>query len=169
MLCSSISALIPSFGLSDYAAANAYLDGFAAAYDDPTGTRVLSVNWDTWREVGMAVETPLPAALAHLREDRLKHAILSAEANEIFDRILNAPLPQILVSTRDFQALQRATESGIKDRRETSSGINPVAAMNMHSRPESLENFAAAEDEIDLFIVNIWQELLGVRTHRHSR
>jgi hypothetical protein len=53
MLSSSISAILPSYGLSDYAAANAYLDGFAAAYDDPSGTRVLAVNWDggklAWR------------------------------------------------------------------------------------------------------------------------
>ena len=41
LLCSSISAVIPSIGLSDYAAANAYLDGFAAAYDDPNGTTSL--------------------------------------------------------------------------------------------------------------------------------
>ena len=88
MLCSSISAILPYFGLSDYAAANAYLDGFAAAHDDPAGTRVFSVNWDTWREVGMAVHAEVPAALAHLREDRLKHAILPEEGAEVFDRIL---------------------------------------------------------------------------------
>src|SRR5262249_34497198 len=68
MLCSSISAVLPSFGQSDYTAANAYLDAFAAKYDNPGGTRVLSVNWDTWQEVGMAVNTNVPAALAHLRD-----------------------------------------------------------------------------------------------------
>ncbi len=162
MLCSSISATIPSFGLSDYAAANAYLDGFAAAFDDPSGTRVLSANWDTWREVGMAVDTPLPAALAHLREDRLKHGILSVEAAEAFDRLLDCPIPQVLISTRDFAVLQRQTAEAILNLRSGLQLSAPGAAMNVHSRPDSLDNFAAAEDEVEQFIVTIWQELLGI-------
>jgi len=34
--------------------------------------------------------------------------------------------------------------------------------LTVHSRPASMENFTAAEDEIEQFIVDIWQELLGV-------
>ncbi len=162
MLCSSISAVIPSFGLSDYAAANAYLDGFAAAYDEPTGTRVLSVNWDTWREVGMAVNTELPAALVHLREDGLKHAIRSAEAEEVFDRLLTSPLPQVLVSTRNFQQLQRKAAEAIVTLRESLQSPAAGANTSVHSRPASFENFVAAEDEIEQFVITVWQELLGV-------
>ena len=162
MLCSSISAVIPSFGLSDYAAANAYLDGFAAAYDEPIGTRVLSVNWDTWREVGMAVNTELPAALVHLREDGLKHAIRSAEAEEVFNRLLNSPLPQVLVSTRNFQQLQRKAAEAIVTLRESLQSPAAGANISVHSRPASFENFVAAEDEIEQFVITVWQELLGV-------
>ncbi len=109
LLCSSISAVIPSFGLSDYAAANAYLDGFAAAFDNPSGTRVLSANWDTWREVGMAVDTPLPPGhRCHLARRRLKHGILSREAEQVFDRLLTFPLPQVVISTRDFHGAAAA-------------------------------------------------------------
>ena len=161
LLCSSISAVVPSFGLSDYAAANAYLDGFAAAFDNPCGTRVISANWDTWKEVGMAVDIPLPGTLAHLREERLKHAILSQEAEEVFARLLGHPMPQVVVSTRNLSALlkQAAAESA------TLHTSNPAAAPGVaavHARPELIESYAAAEDEIERFIVNTWQELLGI-------
>ena len=135
LLCSSISAVIPSIGLSDYAAANAYLDGFAAAFDDPNGTRVLSVNWDTWGDVGMAVHTELPAALAHLREDRLKHAIASAEAVDVFDRVLFSPVSQVLVSTRDFVRLQRLTSQAIANLRDSRENPTPPTGRHRSQSP----------------------------------
>jgi NAD(P)-dependent dehydrogenase (short-subunit alcohol dehydrogenase family) len=162
LLCSSISGVIPSFGLSDYGAANAYLDAFAAMHDDASGTRVMSVDWDTWREVGMAVNTPLPAAWAHLREDKLKHGIRSAEAEEVFDRLLASPVPQVLVSTRDFAALQRLTKKAIADLRDSIITPNPPTAMSVHNRPDSLDDFVPPGDEIERFIVTTWQELLGI-------
>jgi hypothetical protein len=162
LLCSSISAVIPSIGLSDYAAANAYLDGFAAAFDDPNGTRVLSVDWDTWGDVGMAVHTELPAALAHLREDRLKHAIASAEAVDVFDRVLFSPVSQVLVSTRDFVRLQRLTSQAIANLRDSRENPTPPTGGTVHSRPDSMDDFVPAGDEIESFIVATWQELLGV-------
>ncbi len=162
MLCSSISAIIPSFGLSDYAAANAYLDGFAAVYDDPSGTRVLSANWDTWREVGMAADVSYPVAMAHLREDRLKHGILSAEAEDVFDRLLHFSLPQTIISTLNFNSLARQVTEAIAALRENiqSSAARPSSIV--HSRPASMEGFTAAGDEIEQFIVATWEELLGV-------
>ncbi len=162
LLCSSISTAIPSVGLSDYAAANAYLDGFATAYDDPSGTRVLSVNWDTWGDVGMAAHMKLPAALAHLQEDNLKHGIHSAEATDVFDRVLFSPVSQMLVSTRDFAAAQRYTKQTVEDFQNSLKPAVPHAAMSVHRRPESLDDFAPPEDEIEIFIVDTWQELLGV-------
>jgi acyl transferase domain-containing protein len=162
LLCSSISAVIPSVGLSDYAAANAYLDGFAAAFDDPDGTRVLSVNWDTWRDVGMAVDMQLPAALVHLREENLKHAITSAEAADVFDRVLFSPVSQVLVSTRDFARLQRLTGQAIADLRDATTNPPSSTAVSVHSRPDSLDDFVPAGDEIEGFIVATWQELLGI-------
>ena len=55
VLASSISAFLGEFGQVDYCAANAFLDAFAQA-KACTAQRVISINWDTWEEVGMAVE-----------------------------------------------------------------------------------------------------------------
>ncbi len=162
LLCSSISAVAPSLGVADYAAANAYLDGFAAAHDNPSGTRVVSVNWDTWRDVGMAVQMELPAALAHFRDDNLKHGITSEEATDVFDRLLASPLSQVLISTRDFASRQKQASAKIADLSSALAATAARPAMNVHPRSALPDNFAPAEDEVQQFIVDTWQEFLGV-------
>ncbi|MGF7174138.1 SDR family NAD(P)-dependent oxidoreductase [Azospirillum doebereinerae] len=52
MLCSSLAAVAPTVGQADYAAANAVLDALAQRPDNPMP--VISVNWNSWRTVGMA-------------------------------------------------------------------------------------------------------------------
>jgi NAD(P)-dependent dehydrogenase (short-subunit alcohol dehydrogenase family)/acyl carrier protein len=52
-LFSSTTALLGASGLAHYAAANAFLDAFAAAANAP-GRRVLSVNWGTWEVMRLA-------------------------------------------------------------------------------------------------------------------
>lgn len=157
LLCSSINAVLPSFGLSDYAAANAYLDAFASVYDDPLGTRVISINWDTWREVGMAVETHVPTEWTRTYEDRLKHGILSAEGREIFDRVLNFPLPQVLISTISFDQLQKQVSIWAAERRKAL-----LSATDNRSAQSEWTGVPVSETEVEQFIVAVWQELLGV-------
>ena len=50
VLFSSISAFIPNFGQGDYAAANTFLDAFAAT---PAATRFIAINWSYW-QIGMS-------------------------------------------------------------------------------------------------------------------
>lgn len=57
MLCSSINSILGAFGQVGYVSANAFLDTFASANTGEQGVYTISVNWDTWREVGMAVES----------------------------------------------------------------------------------------------------------------
>ncbi|MET0248500.1 MAG: SDR family NAD(P)-dependent oxidoreductase, partial [Sphingobium sp.] len=70
MLFSSVSALAGMPGQSDYAAANAFLDAYAQGRRDDPVTRVLSVGWSQWREVGMAAGLgAAPAAASGLADD----------------------------------------------------------------------------------------------------
>ncbi|MCP5046021.1 MAG: SDR family NAD(P)-dependent oxidoreductase [bacterium] len=57
ILCSSFNSVFPVLGQVDYYAANAFLDTFAYYRTSRGGTFTVSINWDTWQEVGMAVET----------------------------------------------------------------------------------------------------------------
>lgn len=54
LLCSSLTAILGGLGQADYAAANSFLDAFAASRDGADGRLVISVNWDGWREIGAA-------------------------------------------------------------------------------------------------------------------
>ncbi|HEX6287891.1 MAG TPA: condensation domain-containing protein [Herpetosiphonaceae bacterium] len=68
MLCSSTIGVIGGFGQVDYCGANSFLDVFAPYYTSKSGTFTVSVNWDAWLEVGMAVNTALPQGLKDLRQ-----------------------------------------------------------------------------------------------------
>jgi len=54
---SSIAAVVGGFGQVDYCGANSCLDVMAAAATQAGGPPTISINWDAWAEVGMAVET----------------------------------------------------------------------------------------------------------------
>src|SRR2546421_778174 len=56
VLCSSLTSILGDFGQVDYCAANAFLDGFAHWQTSKNHPFILSINWDTWQEVGMAVK-----------------------------------------------------------------------------------------------------------------
>ncbi|MFZ4655712.1 MAG: SDR family NAD(P)-dependent oxidoreductase [Caldilineaceae bacterium] len=55
VLCSSLTAITGGLGQVDYCAANAFLDAFAQARTQQSGRFTLAINWDSWRETGMAV------------------------------------------------------------------------------------------------------------------
>lgn len=55
ILFSSMTSLMGSAGQSDYTAANAYLDAYAARRAQQE-RQVTSVNWPAWKETGMAVD-----------------------------------------------------------------------------------------------------------------
>jgi acyl transferase domain-containing protein len=57
LLCSSGLAVTGGAGQVDYVAANAFLDAFAHRADATGGTPTVSVNWDAWRDHGMAART----------------------------------------------------------------------------------------------------------------
>lgn len=54
VLCSSLVSIKGVFGQVDYVAANAFLDAFAHYKTTADGTFTVAINWDAWREVGMA-------------------------------------------------------------------------------------------------------------------
>ncbi len=81
-LQSSITSILGGFGQIDYCAANAYLDAVVSSDKFPTANFVFSINWDPWKETGMAVNSanagsfavkvhPLLGTLSSKSEDKL--------------------------------------------------------------------------------------------------
>ena len=68
VLCSSLTSILGDFGQVDYCAANAFLDAFAHCQTSKNHPFILSINWDTWQEVGMAVKAVEAAARLELQK-----------------------------------------------------------------------------------------------------
>ncbi|MFK0294023.1 amino acid adenylation domain-containing protein [Streptomyces sp. NPDC090442] len=98
--CSSMSARLGGIGQYDYAAAAGLLDGFAHYRPDDGTTARLALDWDVWREVGMALRVPASDARhrAHLAV-----GLTTEEGQRVFGRAVALQLPQLLVSTTDIE------------------------------------------------------------------
>ncbi|MBL8861137.1 MAG: SDR family NAD(P)-dependent oxidoreductase [Planctomycetes bacterium] len=61
-VCSSTSAILGPAGQVDYAAANAFLDAFAAQRSARGAGRTLAIAWGVWNEVGMTARAGAPTS-----------------------------------------------------------------------------------------------------------
>ncbi len=91
VLFSSIAAVFNSPGQSNYAAANAFLDGLAH-YRQSLGLPALSLNWGPWAEAGMAVENRARRANTGLE------AIAPDQGLQAFEEALKKSAAQLIVA-----------------------------------------------------------------------
>lgn len=159
VLCSSLTAILGGLGMVDHCAANAFLDAFAYHHQIQYPDRLtVSVNWDSWQEVGQAANTIIPATLKQVREENLKQGILPQEGIEAFCRILQCMVPQVLVSTRDFQ-MQLQYDHLLN----SVEHLEPVR-QDLHPRPALSNAYIAPSSAIEQTVAEIWQESLGIES-----
>ncbi|HEY0512849.1 MAG TPA: amino acid adenylation domain-containing protein [Thermoanaerobaculia bacterium] len=159
VLFSSVTALLAQPGQVDYAAANAFLDAFAQERC-ARGAFTLSLGWDAWREVGMAVETAVPEELREWRARELKLGMSTAEGLEVFRRALAGASPWLVISTQDLAArFEQSRAAG------TLAEIEGVQnAREAHPRPLLANAYVAPRGAAEQRIAVVWQELLGIET-----
>lgn len=94
VLFSSIASILPGFagGLSDYTAANAFLDALAAR-ERKRGVACTAINWSIWTETGMGAR---PAVLHHLAAQGIA-GLTSAQGLTAFYRALSLAQSQVIV------------------------------------------------------------------------
>jgi acyl transferase domain-containing protein/thioesterase domain-containing protein/acyl carrier protein len=161
VLCSSITSILGEFGRVDDCAANAFLDSFAQSRTAAAGDRpIISINWDAWH----VVETVGTQSLSGPRELQggvRTEAITPDEGLEAFSRILRFPLPQVVVSTRDFHAVveQHKASTGSNPRRELEDASKLKTA---HPRPALASGYCAPRNATEQVLADIWQELFGL-------
>jgi NADP-dependent 3-hydroxy acid dehydrogenase YdfG/acyl carrier protein len=158
-LMSSISSVVGYPANVAYASANAVLDAFVESQDRPSAwRRVVSINWDSWREVGMATgfeleHTDYSASDAYLR------ASISPEAGvEAFARILGSTRERVVVTPMDLpnRPSPKSREPELRAAKETKAPVNKMvngAADGAFNAPATPTEHALAA---------IWTELLGV-------
>jgi amino acid adenylation domain-containing protein len=157
VLTSSITVLLPEVGQTDYVAANAFLDSFAALRAR-SGEAAVAINWDAWRETGMAVSTAVPEELKAKRQESLAQGLTSREGVEAFRRIAGAGLPQVVVSTLDL-AGRRAENDRLVPLAAVLAEVAPAAA---HPRPALATTYTPPQTDLERSIAAVWAEILGV-------
>jgi acyl transferase domain-containing protein/acyl carrier protein len=163
VLCSSLSSIVGGFGQVDYCAANAFLDAFAHHNTNRNGTFTLTIGWDAWQQVGMAVNTAVPEELKKWREESLKNGLLSTEAVNAFSRILGISLPQVVVSTQNLKAVIDQSNNFLP-LHSLPQKSNSCAQVTTARHPRLIQGnaYVAPQNEIEQSIAYIWQELIGV-------
>lgn len=109
VLFSSASALIPTPGQANYAAANSYLDG-VARHRRASGLPAVSINWGPWAEGGMASKVD---AQSRAKWERFGLGIISRQQGaELLDRLAAAPIAQVGVLPMEWHRFVAALPDG---------------------------------------------------------
>ncbi|HKV11543.1 MAG TPA: SDR family NAD(P)-dependent oxidoreductase, partial [Thermoanaerobaculia bacterium] len=159
VLTSAAGALSGEPGQVDLTAAGAFLDAWAQSRSGRPGPYTVSIDWDTWREVGMAADVAgLPEPLRRARAQALATGIAPAEGREVFARILErAVLPQVVVSTKDLNAVLEHLSALSRG-----AGEETAPARSTYARPELKSAYAEPRDATERALAAIWQDLLGL-------
>lgn len=151
VLFSSVNALLAPAGQADYASANAYLDSFALR---TIATRVLSINWPGWQDVGLVAAMPDST----WRRDAIAHGVSSTDAMEVLERALaQTSCSQLLVSpTRfEFPSPKPVTVSATV----IADTGNHVAEFADGGESTEAVFYGSQTEEA---VARVWEELLGV-------
>ncbi|HKE57718.1 MAG TPA: SDR family NAD(P)-dependent oxidoreductase, partial [Pyrinomonadaceae bacterium] len=157
-LCSSLVAFLGGTSHVDYCAANSFLDAFAQSRRG-SKENIVAINWNVWRDLGMARNQDLPEDFKEWRSQVHKFGVSPAEGVEMFRRILASELPHVAVSTQDLHALiaqKNVLMSGSLSDDEQKS-TKPA-----HARPSLTVSYVAPRTEEEMTIAGMWQALLGI-------
>jgi phthiocerol/phenolphthiocerol synthesis type-I polyketide synthase E len=160
LLCSSITGVLGGTGQVDYCAANAYLDAFVQEHPD---LPVLAIGWDAWREIGMAVETKVPADMQQARAMQLRDGLSNKEGADAFDRILASGLRNVVVSTHDLNVLVAGSRPKPEMASAPSAQQTQAPAASKHARPDVQTAFASTRNDIDTVLLGMWEDVLGIQ------
>ncbi len=155
------------FGQVGYHAANEFLEAYACYKTSRDDVFTVAVNWNSWQEVGMAVEAvnrrTAQKGQSTNQDGRLYGALKPIEGIEVFNRILDHNLVRVTVSPQDLENLLRRMhkelDRGTGSGKEVQWGILPES---MHQRPEMNTLYIAPRNETEETIVHIWQKFLGI-------
>ncbi|MGB7443480.1 MAG: SDR family oxidoreductase [Coleofasciculaceae cyanobacterium] len=163
VLFSSISSIVGGVGQVDYCAANAFLDAFAHSKSTNTDFLTTSINWDAWQEIGMGAKiTNLPDSIKQRHLETLRTGITTKEGLDGLSRILSSGLTQVIVSTKDWQAVLEQKDNLIADQ-ELLDSEKIKSSQSNHARSLQANTYVAPSNPIEQQISKLWQEHLGIK------
>lgn len=149
IMCSSIAATVGGYSQVAYVAANAFQDAFAQKHAD---RNFIALNWDAWKEIGMAVNRQT--------EDLQQKGISNLEGVAAFERVLASGLPQVAVSTHDLLERMRQSQKFSVD--SVAAVEDLEGAKLAYPRPEMSVPFKEASTDLQKVMVRDWMHILGM-------
>ena len=161
VLSSSLISFQPLPGRAEYVSANAFVDRFGRRRQ-ANAPAVIVVNWETWREAGMAFDW-VAGRKAGGAPRVMTEGMRSSEGVEAFGRILRAGLPHVVLSTRDVNVVASpglASREAVDDPAVAARPARP--ALTAHPRPSLTTEYAAPQTPAEQALAQVWEDLLGV-------
>jgi acyl carrier protein len=161
ILCSSQTSITGGIGQMGYCAANSFLDAFAHYKAASDARYTVAVDWDRWRNVGLAVDIETQHEMLTGGE-AYYGGMTPEEGVEAFRLVLlNKMPPQVVVSTEDFnvlmQELDAVSVSSTLEKMQRSYRSQPA-----HVRPALRNAYVGPRNEVEHKVARIWQEVLGI-------
>ena len=151
-LCSSLSTVLGGVGFTAYAAANHYLDTFAARKAAQGGFPWIAIGWDGWLSRDEAAASVDQGPLA-------RFSLTPEEGAKVFDHILRRPpTDRWVVATTDLQA--RIAFGELRHEAEETTA-EETAGDDAHDRPDLDTEYVAPRNELEREVAEIWKAVLG--------
>jgi acyl carrier protein len=114
VLLSSVSSVLTPYGLCDYTAASTFLDAFAQFANGNKYFSALSINWSSWKEVGMLAELASLQGVEGRDEAAILNAITTKDGLAAFQRVFDSNLTHVIISPDDLdKQLHKASADGV--------------------------------------------------------
>jgi acyl carrier protein len=164
-----MSSVIGPRGVADYSAANSFLDAFANYSNSATKFHTLTINWPSWKEVGMLAKLESWDGAEAIKEEEIKKAILTKDGLEAFRRALNSDLQRIIVSPENLDDLVEQSRW-----RFGSSSYPPLgaadsaSAISVSSGP--IDEADRPTNDTETTMTGIWRDVFGhqqIGIHQH--
>jgi acyl transferase domain-containing protein/enoyl-CoA hydratase/carnithine racemase/acyl carrier protein len=161
VLFSSIAGALGNVGQADYAAANSFMDQFAAYRNSQavTGQRhgqTRSINWGLWQAGGMSVD---PASMEWMQQATGMRPLQPATGMEAFHRSLAFPCDQVLVVEGVQPYIQAYLQRSriLKPSSPAAQSANPArkTAISLEQMQQHLKSTLAAVLRIDASMIDV--------------
>ncbi|MFY9074802.1 beta-ketoacyl synthase N-terminal-like domain-containing protein [Malaciobacter mytili] len=161
LLCSSLGSLVGALGQVENTSANSFLDAFSQTFSkNITSTKIMTINWDYWLEVGMILQ--LADRHKQITGDEITIGILPNEGEKCFSILLNLlSMSNIVVSTADIHHLLKLRSKATHKALEIFENTN-IIKQNSEERT-TFTPYVAARNSLEQVLVLLWENRLGVK------
>lgn len=151
VLHSSLAALLGGFCQMSYAASNSCLDAFVSSGLFSNASFVSTINWNTWREVGMAAVAAQQSEASFLG---MGNDIAPQEGQDLFLDILQGEEPSVAISKIGIDL-----EAPLPSDEIPAPSIAKVLREHLHTTAA----YQAPTSKLESQLISLWEEMLGVQ------